>query len=371
MDILGHDSVIIGVLFDLVFPPPDHWDPQKDVIDGMTLAIDEGVDQGLLDRPIEFVRRDVNGLPRGRSKNVVDAWKELADAGAILIFGPMITENAVVLREHVESSGHIPTLSWCGSEDFLGEWCFELSDGSLSEEPFYIANMIAGSGYRRVGVCYERSAIGTGYLSYFRQACDVNGLEIVATAPIAQTIADSTDAVTTLKASNCDAIVHLGFGFGLLRINEALEKAEWDPPRFMSTAWEGGFLSNEIFASSKGWIGLEHYDEGNLVGQAVLDRFDARYGRRPEYAYPLYGFDVGNVIVHALAYAEPLSPAGVLRGLERVKFLEAASGSAGTRISYGKWKRNGWHGPGYMTAREVAPDLKSTILRGRYDGPVV
>ena len=55
-----------------------------------------------------------------------------------------------------------------------------------------------------------------------------------------------------------------------------------------------------------------------------------------------------------------------MQALERVKMLPAASGSPGTRISFGKWTRRGWMGAGYLVAREVAPDLKSTVLRGRY-----
>jgi hypothetical protein len=370
MDMLGRDPIRIGLLYDLIWPEPGSWRLNDDFIGGVTMAIDEGVSRGLVDRPVEFIRRDVNGLPRGSAKAVIDAWQELVDDGALLIIGPPITENAIVLREHIERGHFVPTLSWCGSEDWLGEWCFALSDGSLTEEPFYIASLLAGSGHRRVGVSYERSAIGTEYLSYFRQACEGAGVEIVATATIAQTAVEATDVVTTLKASSPDAIVHLGFGFGLVRINEALDNIGWAPPRYTTTAWENGFLSDELFAAYRHWIGLEHYDEGNAVGQAVLDRFQERFGRRPEYAYPLYGFDVGNIVVNALSHAEPLSPTGVKRGMERVKMLPSACGSAGTRISYGKWKRNGWHGPGYMTAREVAPDLKSTILRGRYDGPV-
>lgn len=370
MDVLGRDPIKIGLLFDLVFPEPGSWKVQQDFIDGVQMAIDEGLERGLIDRSVELIRRDVNGLPRGSTKAVVDAWQEIVDEGAILILGPMITENAVVVREHVERGNFVPSISWAGSEDWLGEWCFALSDGSLSEEPFVIANLIAATGMTRIGVTYERSAIGTEYLSYLREACDIAGLDIVATAPIAQTAVDATGPIATLKAGEPDAIVHVGFGFALIRINEALDAIGWDPPRYTTTAWENGFISDQIFAAFQHWIGLEHYDEENPVGQAVLDRFNQRNGRRPEYPYALYGFDTGNIVVHALSHAEPLSPTGVKNGLERVKMLPAACGSAGTRISFGKWKRNGWHGAGYLTARQVAADLSSTILRGRHDGPV-
>jgi branched-chain amino acid transport system substrate-binding protein len=54
--------------------------------------------------------------------------------------------------------------------------------------------------------------------------------------------------------------------------------------------------------------------------------------------------------------------------LERVKLVPAASGSQGTRISFGKWSRMGWMGAGYLTARTLDPDGKTHRLAGRYGG---
>jgi len=360
----------VGFLCDIVMPPHDSWDLLGDFFRSLDLAFDEALATELLDRPVEVVRRTVEGLPRGNAKVVLDAWDQLVADGCVLVIGPLISENAIPLREHIERGGFVPTISWCGSEDWLGEWTFALSDGNLTEEGYYLANLCAQAGLRRIGVSYERSLIGAEYLSNLRRACDQEGVEIVATAPIAQTAVAADGVVAALRAAAPDAIVHVGFGLGLIRINEALAAVGWDPPRYTTTAWENGFMSDEIFRAYEGWIGIEHYDEENPVGQAVLDRFEAAYGTRPEYPYSLYGYDMGQIVAHALAYAEPVAPTGVLHGLEKVKMLPSALGVAGTRISFGKWKRNGWHGAGYMVARSVAPDLKSTVLRGRLGPPV-
>ena len=106
---LGREPIKIGVLFDLLFPPPNSWDPQNDFMDGLTMAIDEGHGRGLIDRTVEFVRRDVDGLPRGSVKVVIDAWQELVDEGAILIVGPLISENALPLKEYIERGHFVPS----------------------------------------------------------------------------------------------------------------------------------------------------------------------------------------------------------------------------------------------------------------------
>src|SRR5262249_61203673 len=97
------------------------------------------------------------------------------------------------------------------------------------------------------------------------------------------------------------------------------------------------------------------YDESNRLGQEFLDRFAARYGRRPEYCVPVVNRDIATVLLHAFADAHPLSPRGVKEALERVKMLPAASGAPGTRLSFGKWTRRGWGGAGYLGARRLAP----------------
>ena len=355
----------IGVLIDFVLPEPSHWDIRSDFLDAARITFDDATENGRLDRSVELVIREVEGLPRGTVKAVIDAYGELADEGCLGVFGPMISESAVPLRDAIEERFHIPAISWCGADEWHGEWTFSLSNGSLTDEPYVIANLIAQRGLRRAAVSYERSLIGQKYLASFRDACRVEGITIVGEAAIAQSGVDATDVVNALHAAAPDAIVHLGFGLGVVGVNAALAAVNWDPPRYMGTSWENGYMNDEIFRAHLGWIGLDQYDEDNPVGQAFLDRFEAATGRRPGYFSPIYGHDVAQTFVAALANAEPLSPRGVMEALERVKMLPAACGEAGTRISFGNWTRRGWMGAGYLIAREVTPDLQSTVFRGR------
>jgi ABC-type branched-subunit amino acid transport system substrate-binding protein len=278
----------------------------------------------------------------------------------------MVSDNAVPMREEIERRFRIPSISLCGTDAWHGEWTFSLSNGSLTDEPYVIANLLVRAGLREVAVLVERSLIGPQYLEFFRQASRYEGLTIVGETWIPQTGFDASREIRELHERKPQALVHFGFGLGAVGINDALRELAWDPPRYMGTAWEDGYCADEIFATYRGWIGLEQYDEANRVGQAFLDRFQKVFGRRPEYYAPLVAHDTARAFCAALEGAEPLSPRGVMEALERVKMLPAASGSPGTRISFGKWTRRGWMGAGYLVAREVAPDLKSTVLRGRY-----
>lgn len=346
-------------------------DRQPGSAEPMELVFQEGLDSGMIDRPVEIRYRGVEGLPRGEVKVVVDAFGELVEEGCLAVIGPHISDNTVAVREHIESRFKVPAISVCGSEHWLGEWTFLLNNGSMTDEPILWAHLMARSGQSAAGMLVERSYIGSTYLQNFRRAAQFEGIQIVAEEYIAQTGQDITDAVRKLHWANAEAIVHCGFGLGVAEINQALLALDWDPPRYMGTAFETGFTPG-LWDAFQGWIGLEQFDEANLVGRDFLDKFETAYGHRPEYFNPLLWRDCAMTILYAFADAQPLSPRGVKEALERVKMLPAASGSPGTRISFGPWQHKGWVGAGYMVARKLDPDGKElgkywkSSLVGRY-----
>jgi ABC-type branched-subunit amino acid transport system substrate-binding protein len=173
-----------------------------------------------------------------------------------------------------------------------------------------------------------------------------------------------------LAAGKPDAIMHVGFGLGILGMNDALAQIGWLPPRYTTTAFEFAATSAMWRKQLAGWIGLDQYDERNRTGQAFLDRFEARYGRRPAYFFPLYCYDIGRMMLSALAGARPLTGRGVKESLERVKMLPAATGAPGTRLRFGKFIRQGWVGSEYLVARRVLPDGSRSVLHGTIEGLV-
>jgi branched-chain amino acid transport system substrate-binding protein len=212
----------------------------------------------------------------------------------------------------------------------------------------------------------EQSLVGESYLKNFRNAARRKGIRIVAEAPIAQTAQDINEAVRALYEAKAQAVVHCGFGFGIVFVNPALEALGWDPPRFTYTAFQNAWINPVLWNAFLGWTGVDQYDEHNTVGQRFLDRYEAAYGRRPEYCVPVVNRDVAVTLLRAFTDAHPLSPRGVKEALERVKMLPAAAGAPGTRVSFGKWTRRAWMGAGYLVARRLDPDGVNSHLVDRF-----
>src|SRR5215468_9444955 len=360
------EPIKLGYLFDFKLPPYYPKEMRDDLTRPFEIVFEEGRKQGILDRPVEIVFREVEGLPKGTVKAVIDAYGELVDEGCLAIFGPSITDNAVPTREAIEQRFRVPAVSVTGSDDWLGEWTFAFPMGSLTEEPLFWVDLLAKGEPMEVGVLVEQSLVGESYAKSFRSACRGTDIRIVAEERIAQTAQDVGDALRRVHDAKPSALVHCGFGFGILHVNTVLESLGWDPPRYTSTAFENAWINPVLWKAFLGWTGIDQYDEGNPVGQRFLDQYEAACGRRPQYCLPVVNRDIATVLLRAFADAHPLSPRGVKEALERVKMLPAATGAPGTRVSFGKWTHRGWVGAGYLVARELDPDGKTARLVDRF-----
>ncbi len=360
------EPIKIGYLMDFKLPEGFPETYFQDLTQPFDLVFTQATEQGLLDRPIEIIYREVEGLPKGSVKAVIDAYGELCDEGCLAIFGPHITDNCVPTVEAINERFKVPCISVTGSDEALGEWFFAFPQGSMTDEPIFWTDLLAKGGHSEVGVLYERSLVGETYLKYFRKACKHKGIRITAEASIAQTGQDVTEAVQALHEAKVPAIVHCGFGFGIVFVNPALEGLNWDPPRFCGTAFQNAWLNPIMWNAFMGWTGVDQYDEGNLVGQRFLDEYNDAYGRRPEWCVPVVNRDVAMTLLRALTDAHPLSPRGVKEALERVKMMPAASGAPGTRVTFGNWIRRAWMGAGYLVARKLDADGVNSHLVDRF-----
>ncbi len=358
----------IGFLVDTARDPEHPYTP--DMLPIFEMVAEEYTVQGRLDRPVEFVVRAVEGLPRGTFRAVRDAFYELVEEDCLAIFGPYVSENTVPLRDDVERTAQVPILSMAGTETMLGEWVFALNNGSMPEEPRIMAAIATYDDCHTVGIAYEASLIGEEYLRSTRVACKEYGLRVTAEVAIPQVEAEKQAAMAELAAARPDAIMHVGFGLGLFGMNEALQDLGWMPRRYTTTAFEFAAGSPEQCLKLAGWVGLDSFDERNLVGQDFLDRYEARTGRRPAYFMPVYLYDMARVILTAIADARPLTGLGVKEALERIKMLPAASGAPGTRLRFGRFIRQAWVGSEYLVARRVLDDGSGTVIYGTIEGLV-
>jgi ABC-type branched-subunit amino acid transport system substrate-binding protein len=331
--------------------PTEAFDASSGAV--LRMRFEEAYESGELDRPVELVIRRGVGLPTGTAKAVQDAWHELADAGCLLILGPGITDNCIAVTRTFEE-GRVPTINFPGTTLSRGRYGFHYQIGALYWDGPLVARAIAAAGMREVAVIRDRSPIGDEYFDYFTVECERSDLSIVSDSKCSPVATDLSAAVTRAQASGPDALVYLGFGGVLVDLSRALSNAEWDPPRFTTTAGMHFYSkSPEERETLRGWVYVDQVDEDNEVLRALQDRFEKRHGSRP--FNPISGgfYDMATLAVLGLRLAPVLTPEGVTEGLERIHQEPAALGGAGTVMGFGPWERTALKGPDYLVLRRM------------------
>ncbi|MBL7493079.1 ABC transporter substrate-binding protein [Frankia sp. AgB1.9] len=298
------------------------------------MAFDEAIEQGFLDRPVEFVLHAENGLPRGSARNATDGFRYLVDQGCIGVAGAYSSDNAIAVAP-LANELQVPLISWAGTERLAGDYCFRLGNGDCGGDAALCAAWLARNGYKRVAVLSEVSPNGDEYFRYFRQECRIQGLSIVALETVGQSPTHLADNLASLRQSNPDALCYMGYGMlalqGLLRA--ALDELAWDPPRIMGTAFMFYLMGFEKF---EGWVGIDQFDPSNALVHGFHDRYVARYGEAPPLwpnAIPVLAYDTARVLAAGLFRAPTLSGVGLKEGLERIRFMPSTTGGPRTHIA--------------------------------------
>ncbi|MEU8137403.1 ABC transporter substrate-binding protein [Streptodolium elevatio] len=306
----------------------------------ITMAFDEAVERGVLDRRYEFLFEDDAGLPQGTAKGGVESYRRLVEAGCLAVVGANYTDSAMALAQYANES-QVPLISMAGTDAFHGEYCFRMGNGDVGGDPALIVNWLKREGHSRVAVLAPWSPIGEEYFRFFRQECRRLGVSVAAVEMVdnATTTDELTAKFRVLRDSGADALAWLGYG-GLVvsgAVREALDKLGWDPPRIMTTAFMQYIWG---FEQLEGWVGIDQWCPENPRMHRFHARFVARYGEDPwmwPNAIPGLAYDMAAVVAEALHRATVLTGPGVKEGLERIRFMPAVTGGPNTHIAGGPY----------------------------------
>ena len=82
------EPIRVGYLMDFTLPPGFPEELFASFTQTFYLIFEQAVEQGLMDRSVQMIYREVEGLPKGSVKAVIDAYGELVDEGCLVVFGP-------------------------------------------------------------------------------------------------------------------------------------------------------------------------------------------------------------------------------------------------------------------------------------------
>lgn len=332
--------LVVGVLL-------DHGGPESPMIGLVRRRLEEATAAGRLDRPVRVVVESVQGLPRGSAAAVEAGFERLSGAHPLVVLGPSITDNALVVRELADRAG-LPCCNWSGSERSRSEWMFHYQIGSLEEEPRLLADHLADRGARRLVLVQDRSPVGARYASFFEEAAAELDLVLVARRLVSPVATDLAGVVDDLRARPADVVVYLGLGLSAGALGAAMATGGWQPPVVANSALMFGWANPAWTRHWEGWTYVDAWSEENPRLAALLE---AEGGGAPASPTMLAaGDDLGRLLTAALAGAELPRRAEVKESFERVKCLPASLGLPGTTMGFGQWDRAALKG-GFLVLR--------------------
>src|SRR5436190_5522462 len=341
------EPVKIGILIDM-----DLGQLLADWIDPTILAVEDALNEGVYDRPVEIFTVDARGLPRENYRKVIAGYRRLVDAGCVVIIGPLLSDNSVALRETINATG-VACIGWTGAVRFSGEYCFTVANGDIPIEGRMCASWCAQQGHTQVGFFWERGSSGSDYADFFRSAAGDEGLEIVKEVTLGPNPRHLDRHLDTMRRLGAQAIVYLGYGYSTFHFARAFKALDWDPPRMMGTAFMFYSNSNAWAEGLEGWHGVDQLGEegANPNYEAMLERFEKRFGRSTRNVVVALAYDTARVAIHGIGNAAIPHPRWVKEGIERVRWMPATNGGPGTYIQFGPHDHKGYQGD-FLTIRD-------------------
>jgi ABC-type branched-subunit amino acid transport system substrate-binding protein len=343
------EPVKIGVLIDM-----DLGQLLADWLDPTILALEDALNEGVWARsPIQLVIADARGLPRENYRKVIEGYRWLVDQGCVVVLGPLISDNSLVVQDTANQLG-VPCIGWTGAHRFASEYCFTVANGDIPSEGAMCAHWLHQQGHRRVGLFWEAGSSGKDYADYFRDTAQQLGLTITREVRLESNPRGLVDDLSSMRELGTEAIYYGGYGYATFHFADAFRTLAWDPPRIMGTAFMFYSNSNKWAEGLDGWHGIDQLGEdgANPNYNAMIERFERRFGRSTRNVVVALAYDTARVAVHGIANAAIPEPRWVKDGIERIRWMPATNGGPATYLQFGPGDHKGYKGD-FLTIREL------------------
>jgi ABC-type branched-subunit amino acid transport system substrate-binding protein len=343
------EPVKIGVLVDM-----DLGQLLADWIDPTILALEDALNEGVWSRsPVSIVTCDARGLPRENYRKVIAGYDWLVEQGCVVILGPMISDNCLLLQPHADEVG-VPCIGWTGAHKFASDFCFTVANGDIPTEGVMCANWLYQQGLKKIGMFWEAGSSGRDYADYFRDTALQLGLKVMREVKLEPNPRGLKDELALMRELGVEGVYYGGYGYATFHFAEAFRALEWDPPRVMGTAFMFYSNSNAWAEGLEGWHGVDQLGEDGASPNynAMVDRFRRRFGRETKNVVVALAYDTARAAIHGIANARIPTPRDVRDGMERIRWMPATNGGPSCYVQFGPGDHKGYKGD-FLTIREL------------------
>ena len=276
-----------------------------DWIDPTILALEDALNEGVWGRsPVAIVTCDARGLPRENYRKMIAGYQWLVEQGCVVVLGPMISDNCLTLQPVADETG-VACIGWTGAHRFASDYCFTVANGDIPTEGVMCANWLYQQGLQKVGLFWEAGSSGRDYADFFRDTAMRLGLTVTREVMLEPNPRNLKEHLAEMREMGTEGIYYGGYGYSTFHFAEAFRALDWDPPRVMGTAFMFYSNSNQWAEGLEGWHGVDQLGEdgANPNYEAMIDRIEARFGRRTRNVVVALAYDTARAAIHGIANA--------------------------------------------------------------------
>ena len=163
---------------------------------------------------------------------------------------------------------------------------------------------------------WEVGSSGRDYADFFRDEALRLGLTITREVKLEPNPRNMKEHLAEMRDMGTEGIYYGGYGYATFHFAEAFRALDWDPPRVMGTAFMFYSNSNEWAEGLEGWHGVDQLGEDgtNPNYEAMVKRFEARFGRTTRNVVVALAYDTARVAIHGIGNAKIPTPRPGERG---------------------------------------------------------
>lgn len=286
------------------------------VRNGVQMRIEEiNANGGINGATVELIAED----SAGDATQATNAYSLLVDQeGVVAIIGPVLTGETLAVAELAAEDGFpMITASATGDAitdigDTLFRTCFKDSfqGGKMGE---YAAAVL---GFTKVAVLTNNgSDYSVGLSAAFVEACEANGVEVVAQESYSSNDTDFKAQLTNIVASGCEAVYVPDYYDVVALVAQQAKDSGLNVPFLGGDGYDGVVEQSDDVANVEGFYYTTHYssDAGSVAAEFATKYEDA-FGVSP-LSFSYLAYDAMQILEAALANAASFDSADVVAAI--------------------------------------------------------
>lgn len=357
---MAMDEIVIGVVDDLSALVAEAG---NDSLNGIKVAVDEAnAAGGINGRKIKLVVYDGKVDPQLTSTYVT---RLIEDDEAVAVFGGNVS-GAVPGTITIVNEDKVPFFSMSAAADNFTDpstpYFFRFGP-SNSQDAGAVADLIARSGYKKVGIINNSLPFGLDGAKAITAALQEKGVEVIINEVYEVAATDVSPQVVKVRDAAPEAVVLWPYPADGGRLLRTMAQLNFKVPSVIARVALFDTFRELAGESANGVLVPNTVDTDRPDVRSMLEKFTAAHGQRPPTMYIAMGYDgaraaikaLGEEKVQAAIRADDLEAARVaLRdALESIGTFDSIQGAQGNTLKFTAENHQGLHGDNIFVWAEV------------------